>query len=158
MQRTIKRFEDQRAVHSHRHQSAKCRRCHWSRADVTRGERDCIAHLTKLLRRCIRLPEIGDARVHDRVFQNGYFSRNHVRRLQAGVVSSLRGGCAEQRGRRNGRISIRSSRRLKRALEHSLSVIPWERCDWLTANCTLKFLTDTPDEYIKYTGTVHWRG
>ena len=54
--------------------------------------RVCVAqsegatHLTELLRRCFRLPEIDKARVHDRVFQNGEFSGHHMGSLKVGVV------------------------------------------------------------------------
>jgi hypothetical protein len=45
-------------------------------------------HLTELLRRCARLPEIGKARVNDWVFQNGDFVRHRVHRSQ--VKAALR--------------------------------------------------------------------
>jgi len=90
-------------VHS-RHKSGNVVR--GSRADVTQCERDW-PHLTELLRRCARLPEIGEARVNNRVFQNSDFAGHHVCRLQAGVVS--RDECTEQGGHRDGRAPIRSN-------------------------------------------------
>lgn len=67
------------------------------RMHVAQSER--VIHLAKILRRCVRLPEIDQARVNDGVFQNGDSFRYHMGRLQVGEVS--RDECTEQGGHRD---------------------------------------------------------
>ena len=62
---------------------------------------DDVAHLTELLWRCTRLPQIDKARVNDGMFQDSEFTRHHMRRSQARGIS--RDGCAEQGGHRSNR-------------------------------------------------------
>ena len=50
------------------------------------GSKRTITHLTELLWRCARLPEIGEAGVDNWVFENGDFARHHMRRLEADAV------------------------------------------------------------------------
>jgi len=77
----------------------------FTKTQVSSWKQSRRTHLTELLWGCTHLPEIGEAGVNNWVFQNGDFSRQHFRRLQAEAVS--RGGCMGQGGHRDGRIPIR---------------------------------------------------